>query len=132
MTPPEATQNLSGTGRHCAVCGTQLRDPDNANAGLCHRHNPDRTTARAAQQRRRRFGTTAPPIALTSPQAHWLHDAMTAVTIAENGVRRSPNNDTVLALLTALDRLHKELDPALAETTAVLDAYPSGAPRRPS
>ena len=120
-----------GDGRHCAVCGTPVRDPDNANAGLCHKHNPDRTSARAAQQRQRRYSTTVPPVRLTPPQAHWLHDAMTAVTIAENSLRSSRNNDTVTKLLTALDKLHKELDPTLDEISAVLKAYPSGVPPRP-
>ena len=122
----------SDDGRYCSVCGTPVRDPDNANAGLCHKHNPNRHAQRAAQQRQRRDGTTAPPVRLTPPQAHRLHAAWTAVVIAENAVRTSPSTETVRALLGALADLHQELDPALAETTAVLRAYPSGAPRRTS
>ena len=132
VTPVGTRQGRAASGQPCTECGIPIRDPGNANAGLCHKHNPDRPAARAAQQRRRRYATTAPPIRLTPPEAHWLHAAMVTVTIAENSLRRSPNNETVRAILNALDNLHDELDPALAETTAVLLAYPSGTPRRPS
>ncbi len=108
-----------------------VRDPGNADAGLCHEHNPERTASRAAQQRRRRYGTTAPPVRLAPLQAHRLYDAMTAVTAAENAVRSKSNTETVRALLTALAELHDELDPVMDEVRVVLRAYPSGAPRRP-
>ena len=131
VTPAGTRQGRTASGQPCTECGIPIRDPGNANAGLCHKHNPDRTAARAAQQRRRRYATTAPPIRLTPPEAHWLHAAMVTVTIAENSLRRSPNNETVLALLAALDSLHRELDPALDEISVVLKAYPSGVPARP-
>ena len=131
MTPAETTQGRPDGGRHCGICGTPVRDPGNANAGLCHRHNPDRTVARAAQQRRRRYGTTAPPIALTPPQAHRFYDAMNTVGNAELAVTRGPTTDTLKVLLAALTELHKEVDPALNEISAVLKAHPAAVPHRP-
>lgn len=118
-------------GRHCTVCGTPLRDPGNADAGLCHEHNPQRTASRAAQQRKRRHGTTAPPIRFNAPQAHWLYDALVDLTNAENATRKKPNNDTVNALLDALDHLHDEVDWVIDEVRSALKANPSGTPKRP-
>lgn len=113
------------------MCGTPVRDPANADAGLCHDHNPERTASRTAQQRRRRHGTTAPSITFTPVQAHWLYDALVELTDAENATRSESNNDTVKALLAALAGLHKEVDWVIDEVRSVFKANPSGSPRRP-
>lgn len=108
-----------------------LRRTDRANldARLCHEHDPGRVSIRAADQRRRRYGTTAPSVHLPSAEAHWLNDAWNDVAIAENAVLRLPSPPAqVRALLDALARLHDELDPALRPVDQVLKARPSAKP----
>lgn len=86
---------------------------------------------RAADQRRRRHGTTAPPVAVRPAAAHRLYEAWVAVSLAELPASRAPNLPTLVqALLAALAKLHDELDPLLAPVADTLKLRPSGkAPR---
>lgn len=108
-----------------------LRKTDRANLVemLCHEHDQHRVAIRSADQRRRRYGTTALRVEFPSPEAHWLRDAWNDVKLAENAVLRLPDPDTrIEALLAALAKLHDELDPALDPVDAVLKARPSAKP----
>lgn len=111
-----------------------MRQPDGGRADetFCHEHEPLRALVRAADQRRRRYGTTAPAVHVRSADAHWLHGAWVEVQVAELAARDVPRpDDRVKALLDALKALHQELDPLLKPVADTLRLRDSGKPPRP-
>lgn len=110
----------------CRVCGTVIRRTARSNLEerLCHEHDVRRREQKSAFQRRARSGTTAPPVALTPGEAHWLCDAWEKVKRAENPLlRRTTADAEVTALLDALNELHDELDSALGPVHETLQRY---------
>jgi hypothetical protein len=118
----------------CRVCGTRLRQGlDPVERRLC-RQDADRGDAatakrRLAGQRRRRYGTTAPPLAVSAVRAHHLHDTWTRMAAAENAVRSLKDVPTeVTRLLERLQDVHKVVQPLVDEVDDVLRDHPWALP----